>query len=92
MEELDYDRTMVNKLCELTDEVYAREMSSNMPHCQFRDLYWEQLLNEIILTACTLKRSVPTDIEIVRNGEHYSYCNSVEDAIDDLIFIDGLLR
>lgn len=92
MKELDYDRTMVNKLCELTDEVYAREMSSNMPHRQFRDWSWDQLLNEIILTACTLKRSIPTDIVIVHNGEHYSYCDSVEDAIDDLIFIDGLLR
>ena len=92
MEKLNYDETMVNKLFELADEAYAREMSSNMPYCKFRDLSWEQLLNEIILTACALKRSVPADIEIVHNDEHYSYCNSVEDAIDDLIFIDGLLR
>lgn len=92
MEELDYIQKQVNNLWEMADELYAREMSSNSVYQEWGKYSWDQLLNQLILTACTLKRSKPTDIEIVHNGEHYSYCDSVEGAIDDLVFIDGLLR
>lgn len=92
MEELDYTQKQVNNLWEMADELYAREMSNNSVYQEWGKYSWEQLLNQIILTACTLKRSVPADIEIRKDDEHYSYCDSVEGAIDDLIFIDGLLR
>lgn len=92
MEELDYTKHQVNNLWEMADELFAREISSNSVYKEWGKYSWEQLLNQIILTACTLKQSIPTDIEIVHDGEHYSYNDSIEDAIDDLIFIDGLLR
>ena len=81
---------LVNEAFDLVDEMCARELTSNCAYSKFAGMSWEDLCNKAILTIAAMKRSIPIDIEIRHEDEHYGYYDNIHSAIADLIYIEKL--
>ena len=81
---------MVEKLALITDELYAREFSSNCPHSELRCYSWDDLCLQAMTLILNIKtcQSINMDIELVIDEEHYGYYGTANDAILDLIDIE----
>ena len=51
----EHDGDKVGYLCELTEELFAREFSNNCPNTEFRGLSWDDLCEAVIEIAEALK-------------------------------------
>ena len=83
---------LVNEAFDLVDEMCARELTNNCAYSKFAGMSWEDLCNKAIFTIVALKRSIPIDIEIRHEDEHYGYYDNIDSAISDLIHIEKLYK
>ena len=51
----EHDGDRVGYLCELTEELFARETTCNCPNCEFRGLSWDDLCDAAIEILEALK-------------------------------------
>lgn len=87
----DWVKEFVDELWNLTDEMYAREFSSNSVYEQFGGKSWNDLCNRVIQLAAKLKnKNRQMDLELHTDDEHYGYYSNIADLIDDLIYLENL--
>lgn len=85
----DYEK-IAFELAEITNELWAREASNNCPNVDLRGISWDELCKKAILLAAKLKTQKEVDLELCYKDSHYSYCNTVYDLIEDVLYVESL--
>ena len=85
------EKTLIGELFNLSHELNIRKSNDfKYSWTKYQELSNDEIYNKIILIAAKLKSPKKMDLELCWQDSHYSYCDSVLDIIEDVLYLDSL--
>lgn len=84
-------QVLIDELFNLSHELNIRKSNDfKYSWTKYQELSNDEIYNKIILIAAKLKNPKKMDLELCWQDSHYSYCDSVLDIIEDVLYLDSL--